>query len=272
MYLAIDIGGTKTLIACLDDNGVIKERIKFPTPANYERFLEQLADNVDKLTTKDFVFTGVGVPGKLDRKLGVALAFGNLAWPHVPIRDDIQRIVHCPVVIENDANLAGLSEAMLLKNYRKVLYVTISTGIGTGIIADQKIDLELADSEGGNMLLEHNGKLEPWEDFASGKAIVKQFGKRASDITDPETWQAIAHNIALGFIDLIALIEPDVIIIGGSVGTYYARYQKYLDTYLKQYESPLLTIPPIQEATRPEEAVVYGCYDLAKETYAKVAQ
>lgn len=269
MYLGIDVGGTKTIVASLDDNGVIQQNFRFPTPQIYPKFLKELSNNVDKLATKDFVAVGVGVPGKIDRINGIAIAGGRLPWKNVPIQKDIKELTRCPTVIDNDANLAGLSEAMLLKEYRKVLYITISTGIGTGYIVDQKIDPSMADSEGGEMLLEHGSRLEPWEDFASGKAIVRRFGKRASEITDTNTWRTIAHDISLGLIDLIAVVQPDIIVLGGGVGAHYEKFKDFLLDYLKGYETPLIKIPLIIQAARPELAVVYGSYDLAKGTYGK---
>ncbi|HEY1835345.1 MAG TPA: ROK family protein [Candidatus Saccharimonadales bacterium] len=271
MYLGIDIGGTKTLVASLDDDGVIQETYRFATPKKYDLFLKESACNVAKLSTKEFRACGIGAPGKVDRGRGVVLAFGSLDWRDVPLQKDVQAIVKCPVIVDNDANLAGLSEAMLRKSYEKVLYVTVSTGIGTGFIVNQHIDPELADSEGGQMLLEHHGKLESWEDFASGSAIVRRFGKRASEITDQKTWQIIAHDIALGLIDHIALMQPDVIVLGGGVSAYYAKFKDFLAADLKSYENPLFRMPAIEEARRPEQAVVYGCYDLAKSAYGKAA-
>ena len=271
MYLGIDIGGTKTIVASLDDNGIIQENFRFATPQKYPVFLEEIAKNVDKLTTKEFLAAGAGVPYKIDRTHGIAIAGGRLPWENIPIQKDLQKITHCPTVIDNDANLAGLSEAMLLKEFRKVLYVTISTGIGTGYIVDQKIDPSMADSEGGEILLEHGGKLEPWEDFASGSAIVRRFGKRASEITDSNTWRTIAHDISVGLFDLIAVVEPDVIVLGGGVGAHYDKFSAFLDEYLQGYETPMLTIPPIKQAARPELAVVYGSYDLAKDIYGKTS-
>jgi glucokinase len=271
MYLGIDIGGTKTVIACLDENGVIQESYRFPTPESYKEFLKELSVNVDKLSTKRLKAACVAFPAKIDRERGVAIAFGNRPWRNIHVREDMAKLLGCKVLIENDANLAGLSEAMLLKQYRKVLYVTISTGIGTGFIVDQQIDPDMADSEGGNILLQHGGKLEPWEDFASGRAIVNRFGKRASEINDKRTWQIIAHDIALGLIDLIAVMQPDAVVLGGGVGTYYSKYKEYLNDYIKDFENPLFTAPAIREAARPELAVVYGCYDLAKGTYGKAS-
>ncbi len=272
MYLAIDIGGTKTLVASLNDDGVIIERERFETPPDYNHFIKTLADNVAKLSTDKFLVCGVGFPGRLDRKRGIGIAMGNLPWENVPIQADIKNMLHCPVVIHNDAKLAGLSESMLIKDqYSRVLFVTISTGIGTGIIVDQQIEEAFADSEGGQMLLEYNGKQQPWEDFASGKAIVKRYGKQAHDITDATTWKHIAQDIALGLVDLIAMIQPEVIILGGSVGNYLERFVDPLNNILKRHETPLVPIPPIIKAQRPDDAVLYGCYDLAKSVYGKTS-
>jgi predicted NBD/HSP70 family sugar kinase len=270
MYLGIDIGGTKTLVATLDKHGVIQERSKFPTPVKYSDFTIALADTVAQLSTKEFMACGVGVPGKIDRAHGIGLDMGNLPWHDVPVQKDVHKLLDCPVIIDNDANLAGLSEAMLVKDmYRRVLYVTISTGIGTGIVVDQVIDPAFADSEGGQIMLEHNGRLESWEDFAAGSAIVRRFGKKAREITDEKTWKIIAHDIALGLIDLIAVIQPEVIVLGGSVSVYYDRFENFLHDALAKYATPLVPIPPIKAAERPEDAVVYGCYDLAKSVYGK---
>jgi glucokinase len=269
MYLCIDVGGTKTLVAAVDDSGVIKEEFRFPTPQIYGDFLTELASNVAKLSTDDFRACGIGIPGIVDHEKGIGRVFSHLTWQEVPIHSDIERIAQCPVVVENDAKLAGLSESMLVKQYHSVLYVTISTGIGLGYIVGQRIVPELASMEGGHMLLEHHGKYQRWEDFASGSAIVKQFGKPMFEIEDPETLKTIARNIAIGMIDLIALLTPDVIVIGGSVGTHYQKYGAYLQEYLNEYDNPMITLPKIKAAERPEKAVVYGCYDAARQTYGQ---
>jgi glucokinase len=270
MYLGIDIGGTKTLVAVMNNDGVIKESIKFPTPKVYPEFLKELAVTVANLSTDEFKACGVAVPGRVDREHGVAEAFGNLPWRDIPIKHDLHQMLKVPVVVENDANLAGLSEAMLLRQYDCVLYVTVSTGIGTGIVTNQQIDPQFADSEGGGLMLEHKGKLMQWEDFASGRAIVGRFGKRASEITDEKTWKIIAKDIALGLFDLITFIQPDVVVMGGGVMTHLDEFDDLLLKELKHFETPLTPIPPIRKAQRPEEAVVYGCYDLAKSTYGKI--
>jgi glucokinase len=267
MYIGIDVGGTKTLVASLTNEGVIKEEIKFPTPKDYHEFLKELATTVAQLSTDDFKACGIGIPGIVDHKRGRGVNFGHLDWHDVAVQADVEKIVKCPVALENDAKLAGLSEAMLIRHYHRVLYVTVSTGIGTGYIVDRRIDPQLSTNEGGHIMLEHQGKYKRWEDFAAGSAIVRQFGKRMSDINDERTLRVVARNIAIGMIDLIAILTPDVIVIGGSVGTHYHKYAEYLQEYLERYDNPMIQLPVIQAAQRPEKAVVYGCYDYAKQVY-----
>lgn len=257
------------MVAVLDGHGIITERIKFPTPGDYKEFLGKLDESVASFTTKDFLAAGVGIPvTDFDRKHGRAIAFGNLPWHNVDVQADIEKIAHCPVVVENDAKLGGLSEAMLLKNeFERVLYITISTGIGIGFVVRGAIDINVADGGGRTLLVEHRGKLVPWEDITSGRAIVKRYGKPAHDITDEATWHAIARELARGLIELIAIMQPEVIVFGGSVGTYFDRYAKFVEEELKKIETPLMQNPVLRQAQRPEEVVIFGCYDLAKATY-----
>jgi predicted NBD/HSP70 family sugar kinase len=271
MYLTIDIGGTKTLLGRMKPNGKIEDSIKFPTPQTYKEFKKLLAENVDKLTTDPWKLACVAAPGKINHATGVAEAFGNLPWLHVPIKEDVSGIAKCDTLIENDAKLAGLSEARLLDPPRhKTLYITISTGIGSALITNNKIDPDLQDSEAGFMLFERDGTLQTWQSFASGKAIVRRFGKMASELNDPEIWAVISHDIAVGLIDIIANIQPDIVIIGGGVGSHFHKYEKPLLKELKKYENPLVPVPQVVAAKHPEEAVIYGCFELIKD-YEKSA-
>lgn len=269
MYLAVDVGGTKTLIAVLNEHGVILEKFKFPTPDNYQEFLSQLRQNIKNFEHQDYKAAGVGIPVSLyDRKSGVAKNFSNLPWRNVKVAKDVRAILHCPVVVENDAKLAALSESRLLDDkYSKVLYVTISTGIGFGLIVDGKIDPNIGDDGGASLIIEHQGKNTPWEKFASGQAIYKKYGKKAAEIDDQATWKTISHNIAKGLITLISITEPDIIVIGGGVGTHFDKFGDILEDEVKKYHLPLINMPKIIGAKRPEDAVVYGCYDYAKEKY-----
>jgi predicted NBD/HSP70 family sugar kinase len=273
MFAAVDIGGTKTLVAVFDKHGSIIERQKFATPVDYEEFKIELTNTVAKLSTKDFQRVVVAAPARLDRKHGVALAFGNLTWTNIPIGKDAETIFMCPMLLENDAKLAALSEAILLKGeFRKVLYVTISTGINAGLIIDGKIELDFEDMEAGQLLLEYRGRLMDWEDFGSGRAFQKKFGKRVSDTPadDVDAWYWFARNIAIGLVDLAATLTPEVIIIGGGAGAHLEKFQSRLEEELKIYENPMFAIPQLRKAQRAEDAVIYGCYELGKQHHEKL--
>ena len=266
MYIGIDIGGTKTLVTALTNDGVIKESVKFPTPQDYNEFLAELSATIKGLNTKEFLAGTVAVPGHIDRKRGLLVKLGNLPWENLPIVHDVHAITHCPMLAENDAKLAGLSEAMLLKDrHQRVLYITISTGIGIGMVINNHLDPSIGDGGGRTMLFEQDGKYVPWETFGSGSAIVRTYGKMASEINDQATWKKIVKTFVPGFIQLIAILNPDVIVIGGGAGHYLDKFHDFLVEDLKRFETPLLTIPPILAAQRPDEAVAYGCYDYAKQ-------
>jgi predicted NBD/HSP70 family sugar kinase len=267
MNAAVDIGGTKVLIAVFDNDKIIQQ-IKFPTPKNYDNFKIELAKNVEKLSTKKFDHIIAAAPGKINRATGVVEAFGNLDWTNVPIKSDIESVFDQSVTIENDAKLAALSEGLLLyPAYRKALYVTISTGIGGGLVIDGKLDPDFLDIELGQMLLEYEGHLTDWEDFGSGRAFQQKFGHKVSDTeqNNHAAWYWFARNIAIGLTNLAATLTPEVIIIGGGAGAHLEKFKDRLDEQMKLYTNPMFAMPTVQEAKRPEEAVIYGCNDYAKQ-------
>jgi glucokinase len=266
MIIAIDIGGTKTLVALCNSDGTVVSEQRFETPKNYKDFIKEIGLAIDAIPVKDRTITSMAAPGKIDRKTGTVIGFGNLPWKNVPLQRDVAKLTGTKVLIENDANLAGLSEAHRIKPMpHRVLYITFSTGIGTGLVTDGYLDPDFLDSEGGNMLFEHDGKLEMWEKYASGKAIVAKYGKRASDLNDPKAWDAISKNFALGIVDLTAVLEPDVIVIGGGVGTHFAKYGTFLKHHIDVLTPPLIDKPPIVPAQEAEQAVVFGCVILANQ-------
>jgi predicted NBD/HSP70 family sugar kinase len=268
MYLAVDIGGSKTLLAVFSEKGQKLAQQKIKTSHDYKKFLAEVKKQIEQVT-RDYKITDCccAVPGRLDRERGIAFDLGNLSWHNVAIKKDIAEMMEkVPVTIENDGNLAGLGEAKLLREkYKKVLYLTVSTGIGDALIIDGKIDAELVNGEAGKMILEHGGILEPWEDFASGRALKEKYGKLASEISDTAIWREFSRNLALGLNILLAIVQPEVVIVGGGVGAHFEKFGAKLEEELKKMHNKLVPIPPIVQAKRPEEAVIYGCYDFIKQ-------
>jgi predicted NBD/HSP70 family sugar kinase len=268
MYAAVDIGGTKTLVASFNDKGNLLEKVKFPTPDSYELFISEMAKIVANLSTKEFQAVIVAAPGIIDHSEGIFIAGGNLAWKDVTIQSDIERLFHAPARLENDAKVAAVAEARAAgPDFNTVVYITISTGIGVGVCVNGNLDHTLLNAEPGKMRIEKDGQMVAWEDAASGKAIVAKYGKRAGDLEDSEAWYMIAHDMAKGMLAVIAIVQPDLIVIGGGVGSHFDKFEKPLLAELKKYENPLAPTPPIRMAVHPEEAVIYGCYELAKDQH-----
>ena len=113
-----------------------------------------------------------------------------------------------------------------------------------------------------------NTKVRQWESFASGRAIVRDYKKFARDIKSKRAWRQIAGRMSRGFLAVVPIVQPDVIIIGGSVGTYFERYGEFLSEILTDHLPPHIPCPKIIQAKHPEEAVVYGCYYYGKDYLA----
>lgn len=269
MYLGIDIGGTKTLIAALNDEGEIIASRRFPTDHDYDGFLRDLGANLKELPLTGDFKACAGVAGLLDRKAGIVHSLGNLPWRDKTIRSDISELIEDRwVMLENDSRLAGLSEARLIKDEYAgyVLFATVSTGIGGALVHDGRLVTALKDMEMGKMPLMHEGKLAYWEDFAGGRGVVERLKKRADDITDPKEWRIVGEQVAYGLAAVCSVLQPEAIILGGSVGAHAEQYREYILNYFREHLHPVVRQPKaILPARRPDEAVIYGCYDLLKQ-------
>lgn len=263
MLVTIDTGGTKTLISSFGRDGKMGESIKFPTPgepAEYSKIVKQVVR--ERYGDKKVDAIVMAFPSAINK--GVALWAPNIGkgWVKVPVYDLLKDMLPgVPVLIENDVNLAGLGEARAMRKVpESAMYISVSTGIGIGIIEDSHIDKAMRKSEAGHMAIEYNGRVQKYEEFASGRAIVKVYKKFAREITSKRVWRQIADRISRGLLVLTPIIQPDVIIFGGSVGTYYERYGEYLEETLKKHLPENIPAPKLVQAKHPEEAVVYGCY------------
>ena len=263
--MAVDTGGTKTLVTSFDKRGKRGEIFRFPTPLLPDEYLATLTEFLhDHFTQKTIDGIVIGVPGIV--KNGTLAWAGNLSWTDFDIATTVSHAMDCPVWLENDANLAAIAETRALSKVPRLsLYITISTGIGSGIVINGKLAQELSESEAGHMMLEYDGKLRMWESFASGKAIKNTYHSYARDINDPRIWRQIAHKISSGFLALVPSLQPDVIIIGGSIGTYFDHYDSFLRKILREKLPPHIPVPEIRQAVHPEEAVAYGGYYYAKD-------
>lgn len=269
MIVTVDTGGTKTLVASFSKDGQLGDVIRFETPKDQTEYINLLRKTlVDNYAGKDVEAVAIALPGII--RNGVAVWCNNLGWKNFHAQETLAGVLgDAPVWIENDANLAGLAETRSLdKIPESSLYVTVSTGIGTGFVTNGKIDPGVRYSEGGHMLVEYKGKVQEWEKFGSGRAIVAKYHKFARDIHSKRIWRQIAGRISRGFLAIIPMLQPDVIIIGGSVGTYFDRYGNDLTDILKKHLPAHIPVPKIVQAKHPEQAVIYGCYYYATDCLA----
>jgi len=269
MIIAVDTGGTKTLIAGYGEDGKIVTEFQFPTPLKKTEYVETLTTHLTALfEPKNVDAIVIALPGIV--KNGIAVWCNNLHWKNFDVATELKGILGgAPLFVENDANLAGLAETRQRTPVpTSSLYVTISTGIGSGVITNGKIDPGLRYSEAGRALVEFDGTVREWETFASGKAIYNTYGKYARDIKSKRIWNKIADRISRGFLAVIPVIQPDVIIIGGSIGTYFSEYQAQLKGILKEKLPPHIPLPKLVQAKHPEQAVIYGCYYYALDVLA----
>ncbi|MEI6053739.1 MAG: ROK family protein [Candidatus Saccharibacteria bacterium] len=262
MLVVVDTGGTKTLVASFNKSGILGEQFRFPTPPDPDDYIKLLKSTLlENYSNKSVKAIIIATPGVIKNGI-VTWGGGNLKWKNLDITSKLSGILgNAPILVENDANLAGLSETRALKTIpAQSLYVTISTGIGSGIITEGKLNISLRNSEAGHALIEYDGVVREWETFASGKAIYKTYGKYARDITSKKTWNQIADRVSRGFLAVIPILQPDIIIIGGSMGTYFNNFKEQLTNILKEKLPDHIPCPKFVQAKYPELAVIYGCY------------
>jgi len=261
MIIGVDIGGTKTLVGSFVGHDIVRED-RFATAKDSEVFLSDLIPLIKAHAGHHKLEAiSLAAPGIIDHHRGSIVRCGNLPWKDIGIRSVLHKHFDCPVYIENDANLAGLAEAHAIHPIPQLcLYLTFSTGIGSGIVVNGKLIPALSGSEAGHMMLRRDGGYVLWEHAASGKSLVERTGKKAAQIHDEATWTDVAERAASGLLALIPVLQPSVIVIGGSIGAHFdRRWSDMMVKLLHQHMPPYISMPPILQAQYPEEAFLYGC-------------
>jgi len=253
MYLGIDIGGTKTLIALFTRRGLIRRKIKFRTAQGSRTFLENLSEHLNEFKKYKIRSIAVAIPGLVQKNYSVQ--FGNRDWKNIDILTPIKELFDCPIVFENDANLGALYEGYRIPG--KTVFLTFSTGIGGGIVEKNQILEESNTFEPGHLIYQYNGKDLEWEDIAAASALEKTYHvDRATNLRKKEQLEEFAKRVYLGLPDVIKKCQPDTIVLGGPMGKVFRLYVKYLPNDLGVR---------LKKPKRPTESVIYGCYLYAKQ-------
>ncbi len=266
MYMGVDIGATKTLIATQDSHGDFIEQKKFSTPSDFDTFIERLQnslqDCIQNQTAKSLV---VAAPGTVRNNM--LHAGGNISWHDKDILHHVRKVCgDIPAELINDAAAAGLYEARHGngRNRNVVLYLTISTGIGTSIIVNEQLIGNFANSEGGHMLVDSRSETT-FENIASGSAFVEKYGHQGKDETDVKIWHEYGEAVATGLFSMIALTRPTIAVIGGSMGEHFHKYEESLRERITVLANGLFDIPAITAANKPATGVAHGCVERARE-------
>ncbi len=281
LVLGVDIGGTKVAVGLVNARGEIVFKTRVPMHVQgtaseamdcVHRAVEAGIQANSKMRTTQVRAIGVASPGPLDPVTGVVLHTPNLpCWREFPLGDEIQRRYGIPTKVDNDANAAGLAEAVwgAGAGFDSVFYATIGTGIGTAVILGAKLlyGRTGAAAEGGHMTIDMRGEVRCGcgkrgclEGLASGTAVGLRARARAA--ADPvraamllefaggdaaaitaaivtKAWQAgdpmateilreTADLLAIWLGNIVDLLEPEVIVIGGGLGTRLTDWFDYL--------------------------------------------
>lgn len=264
--LGIDLGGTKILTAVANADGHLYSRDHSITPAEegHQAVIQSIFQSIEsslnqaQITTTDLTAIGIGAPGLSNPETGVLYTSPNLpGWQDVPLRDVIEKELNTKAFLINDANAAALGELYFgaAKGIRNFIYITLSTGIGSGIIIDGNIYTGSTGTAGemGHMVIDDEGPLCKcgsrgcWEILASGTAIAREAKNRIKqgirtsilDYADGEiekvnaevidkaaragdnlAKEIIIHTgyyVGVGLSNLINIFNPEMIVIGGGL-------------------------------------------------------
>jgi len=281
LRIGIDLGGTQTRVAVVDQDTIIKQ-LSFPTrpAAGPEQTISHIKQAI-QLFSDEFKLTTIGIaaPGPLDTKTGHLLSPPNLpGWDDVDLVTPLFSTFDIPVSLENDANAAALGEALFGagQSYSSVYYVTVSTGIGGGYVYEKKLIRGAHGYAGeiGNTIIDSSGPAHPvlnagsLEGLASGtalqsRAIEKQTSSIERLLEDPQERTRFINHLATGLANIIHTIDPDVIVIGGGVtGSADLYWEELLEAVSGLVYPSLRSSIDIRLATLKGHAGVIGAASL----------
>lgn len=282
LVLAIDLGGTRFRIGLVDREGRLAYRASLPTRASEgpRRLIARLAlagRRALSCSPPEGRVLGVGVatPGPVDPWAGVVFTAPNLpGWQDVPLKAELEEALGLPAVVGNDANLGGLGEALFGagRGHANLVYLTVSTGIGSGILVDGRLLVGARGlaSEAGHMVVRLDGprcgcgKRGCLEALASGTAIAARAAERLTagessalaarrppltaehvasaalrgDRLAREVLLEAARVLGEGIANLVHLVNPSLVVLGGGVTRSGSEWWQAVTTTVDQATWP----------------------------------
>ena len=255
MYIGIDVGGMSIKAGIVNDEGKLLLKRSVPTPLETnEAFCEAMYSAVKNVIDEygeEFKIdaVGIGAPGVVDRKNGLLVHSSNIPYKNAPVAEYLkQKLGDIPVFVENDANCAAVGEYYAANGAENVVFVTLGTGVGGGIIINGKL-FTGSNGAGGEIghIVTHAGgrkcncgRYGCWEAYASTSGLIrlteenrgrieavkngeKISGRTAFDEARKGDAAAIEvrdqwiEEIAIGITDIINIFQPDEVVIGGAI-------------------------------------------------------
>ena len=268
MRIGIDLGGTKTEALLIDKDGkkIFSKRI--PTAKNYEGTIQGIVNLVEEIEQnhKEIQSIGIGMPGAISLETSLIKSANSVWMNGKPLKFDLEKILNKNINIENDANCFTLSEAVdgAGQSYSVVFGVIIGTGTGSGIVVDKKIHkgINRAAGEFGHNCLPRSNDKEInlakkcycglhgcIETFLSGPGFTGIFNNtnktnikseeivelyKKNDSRAIQALQDYVDRLARSLSDVINILDPDVIVLGGGMSNIDFIYENINDL-LPQY-------------------------------------
>lgn len=243
--VGIDIGGTKIAGGVVSESGDLLARLEKPTQADDpEAIIASVADIVSELSGEDSAATvGVAVAAFLDSPRENLYFSPNISWKNFPLKDRLESALGRHVRVENDANAAGWAEYRFgaAQGSTSMMMLTMGTGVGGAVIDRGRLVVGGfgAGGELGHIIIRPGG-LECGcgnrgclEQYASGTALMRDARAHLGhpqltvegltallESADPEALEvlrAVCDSMGLGIASLVAVTDPDTVVIGGGV-------------------------------------------------------
>jgi len=283
--IGIDLGGTKIEGILLDDKFNVIERTRIPTQQEkgYNSIIDSIVSLVNSLKkiSGDTVSIGVSAPGAISKKTGLIKNSNTHCLIGMPLKEDLEQALKQKIALDNDANCFTMAEAALgaAKEYNVVFGVIIGTGVGGGIVINGNLHqgrTNIAGEWGHHTLrIDGNkcycGKLGCVETYISGPALEKRWttltGKTEAlpsiiqNIDNTKLglqWKKeFLENFAIGLANVIDILDPDVIVLGGGVSNIPFLYDEGRDYVYDKVFSDLVETPILKNQLG-DSAGVFG--------------
>jgi fructokinase len=227
-YGGIEAGGTKWVCGIGSGPDDLHALNTFPTTTPEEtlaRVAEFFAQNGGVSAV------GVGSFGPIDLRSGHITTTPKPGWKNTDVVSALREALGVPIAFDTDVNAAALGEQRwgVAQGLDTFCYFTVGTGIGGGVMAGGQLVHGLLHPEVGHMLIPHDRGRDPFtgacpfhgdcfEGLASGGAIRQRWGKPAEELADrSEVWELEAEYVALGVVNVICVVSPQRVILGGGV-------------------------------------------------------